>query len=947
MTALQRMSPKDFVDKWRYATLKERSACQEHFIDLCHVVGHSTPAEADPKGEWFTFEAGAAKTSGGQGWADVWKKRFFAWEYKGKHADLDKAYQQLLQYHEALESPPLLVVSDIDRILVHTKFVNTAKRVYEITLDDLLTQEGYRLLYSIFYEPEMLRAPQTTEQVTEAAAREFAHLADILRKWGEDPQPIAHFLIRLLFCLFAEDIGLLPKNLFSRLAENTRRNASAFAQQLRFLFAAMSTGGWFGSDQITHFDGGLFDDESVLELDSEGIEILIQVSKLDWSSIEPSILGTLFERSLDPDKRAQIGAHYTSKEDILLIVEPVLMAPLRRRWEKVQTEARGLAERRDAATDRRHRTRLRNELESLLGTFHDEIAQVQVLDPACGSANFLYIALKQLLDLQKEVATFASEVGTARLIPSASPAQLHGIEINAYAHELAQATVWIGYIQWLQENGYGFPSEPILKPIETIVEMDAVLAYDEAGNPVEPEWPEADVVIGNPPFLGRSKLRSELGDRYTEAIWQVYEGRVPHGADLVCYWFERTRAQIEQGQTNRAGLLATQAIRAGANRQVLERIKDSGDIFYAQADRPWILEGADVRVSMVGFDDGSETERYLNLRKDDLAELAYKNTQRVEFINADLTSLTDVTQANRLSENYKIAFMGTKKVGPFDLNAETAQVLLNAKGNPNNRPNSDVVRPWINASDVTGRSRDMWIIDFGTGLLQEDAAQYEAPFEYVLKNVKPLRKTNRQKSAREKWWLHERSRPEMREALQGLRRYAVTPRVAKHRLFAWVSIEVLPDSRLFVFSREDDYFFGVLHSRVHEVWSLATSSRHGVGNDPTYNNTTCFETFPFPYPPGHEPTDAPGVKAIAQAARELVEKRDAWLNPLGASQAELKKRTLTNLYNQRPTWLDLIHRKLDQAVLDAYGWPHDLSDEEILERLLELNLKRAEAEAKG
>jgi type II restriction/modification system DNA methylase subunit YeeA len=172
------LSPQDFVDKWRHATLKERSACQEHFIDLCRLVGHSTPAEADPKGEWFTFEAGATKTSGGQGYADVWKKGYFAWEYKGKHADLDKAYQQLLQYHEALQNPPLLVVSDIDRIRVHTRFVNTVKQVYEITLDDLLTPEGWRLLHSVFYEPQSFKSPQTTEQVTEAAARELVEKRD-------------------------------------------------------------------------------------------------------------------------------------------------------------------------------------------------------------------------------------------------------------------------------------------------------------------------------------------------------------------------------------------------------------------------------------------------------------------------------------------------------------------------------------------------------------------------------------------------------------------------------------------------------------------------------------------------------------------------------------------------------------------------------------------------
>ena len=439
------LSPQEFVTKWRHASLKERSAAQEHFIDLCHLVGHPTPAEDDATGERFTFEAGAGKQRGGQGWADVWKRGFFAWEYKGKHADLDKAYQQLLQYREALLNPPLLVVSDIERIVIHTNFTNTVKKVYRLTLDDLLKPEGTAQLRAVFFEPESFRAPQTTEQVTEAAAREFARLADLLRKWGEDPQRIAHFLIRLLFCLFAEDVGLLPKDLFTHLVEGTRLNTAAFTRQLRQLFGEMAAGGWFGADQIAHFDGRLFDDATVLELDSSGIDILARASTLEWSAIEPSILGTLFERSLDPSKRAQIGAHYTSREDILLIVEPVLMAPIRRRWAEVQARARDLAARRDGAKGGQ-RTRLQNKLTALLRDFADKVGRIQVLDAACGSGNFLYIALKRLLDLQKEINAFAGEVGAAAIFPTVSPAQLHGIEINEYAHELARATIWIGYI---------------------------------------------------------------------------------------------------------------------------------------------------------------------------------------------------------------------------------------------------------------------------------------------------------------------------------------------------------------------------------------------------------------------------------------------------------------------------------------------------------------------
>ncbi|MBN1304982.1 MAG: class I SAM-dependent DNA methyltransferase, partial [Anaerolineales bacterium] len=538
------MNPQEFVSKWRGVELKERSFYQEHFLDICSLVGHATPAAFDPKGERFTFEAGA-----GRGFADVWKRGFFAWEYKGDRRDLEKAYDQLLRYREALENPPLLIVADTHLIRIHTNFTNTVKREYEIALDDLLKPDKLELLRCAFCEPQRLKAPETPEQVTEQAAKEFGRLAEILRKWGEDPAHSAHFLIRLLFCLFAEDIGLLPKDLFTRLVAQTRRNSKAFSAQLRQLFAAMATGSWFGIDEIAHFDGGLFDDDFVLEMESDGIEILSAVSGLDWSSIEPSILGTLFERSLDPGKRAQLGAHYTSREDILLIVEPVLMAPLRRRWEEVQKEARDLASKRDEATRRSDRTKLENEISRLLEAFAGEIRAVRVLDPACGSGNFLYVALRQLLELWREVSNLAGELGLPLMLPTSapSPEQLYGIEVNEYAHELAQATIWIGYIQWLRENGFGRPPEPILKKLDNIKRMDAILAYDEDGRPVEPEWPEAEVVIGNPPFLGGSKLRRELGNDYVNDLWRLYNGRVDKTADLVTYWFERSWQNICDG----------------------------------------------------------------------------------------------------------------------------------------------------------------------------------------------------------------------------------------------------------------------------------------------------------------------------------------------------------------------------------------------------------------
>lgn len=923
------LSPQDFVAKWKDVDLTERSASQSHFNDLCDLLGEAKPVQADPTGKGFTFEAGASKSTGGEGWADVWKKGYFAWEYKGKHADLDKAYRQLLLYREDLQNPPLLIVSDLSAILIHTNFTNTPKSVYRLELNDLLNPEKLQLLRHAFTDPSRLRKPDTVERVTQEAATHFARLSDLLRKYGEDPQKSAHFLIRLLFCMFAEDVGILPDGLFSRLAQKPYKNANAFTQLLRQLFAAMASGGTFGADDISHVDGGLFEDDTALDLDSEGLKILATVSNLDWASIEPSIFGTLFERSLDPAKRAQLGAHYTSRADILLVVEPVLMAPLRQRWYRARQQALELGAGLDQAerrNDGKRKTALRKQLHTLFTGLAAELAGVQVLDPACGSGNFLYVALRQLLDLEKEVITFARTFGVG-LFPSVSPSQLHGLETNAFAYELASATIWIGYIQWLRDNGFGLPGEPILKPLDSIRRTDAIMDTDETGKPIDPAWPAVNVIIGNPPFLGGKRLRAQLGDDYVNRLFELYDGRVPREADLVCYWFEKARAAIEAGSARRVGLLATQGIRGGANRKVLKRIKETGDIFWAQADRKWILDGAAVHVSMVGFDAGTEQVRYLD-------------EGIVSAINSDLTSSTDLTTAMPLAENANIAFMGDTKGGAFDIPGVEASRMLRAPLNPNGRPNSDVVKAWANGFDVAQRPRGMWIIDFGATMPEAEAALYEAPFEYVRKHVKETRALSR--TTRPEWWLHERPRPEMRQALAPLSRYAMTPSVAKHRLFVWMDKATLPDHAAFVFARDDDYFLGVLQSRIHERWARrqGTQLREAVSGS-RYTPRTTFDTFPFPWPPGKEPSSDPNVHSIAAAAKELVERRDAWLNPPGATAEQLKQRTLTSLYNQRPTWLAMAHERLDHAVLDAYGWPRDISDDDLLAHLLQLNQARA------
>ena len=926
------MTPQQFVATWKNVTQTERATSQTHFNHLCQLLGVDDPITGDPTGETYAFEPGVRKASGGQGWADVWKRGHFGWEYKGPKKDLEAAYRQLLNYKDALENPPLLVVSDIQTIVVRSNFTNSVQRTRIFTVEGMLDPAERDALRNVWTNPEAFRSNRTAEAVTRDAATQFAKLADHLRAKGVEPDAAAHYLIRLLFCLFAEDIGLLPKDLFTTLVHSGHRQPARFNDQLRTLFMAMSTGGYFGADDILHINGRLFDSADVIDLDSDALWILKTVCDLDWSAIEPAILGTLFTRSLDPAMRAKLGAQYTSRDDILLIVEPVLMAPLRRRWIEVKAQAEKLAVDRDAATPGSARTKKESALRGVLLGFAQELARVRVLDPACGSGNFLYVALLLLLDLWKEVSTAAADLGLSLLMPNEdqapSPAQLHGIEINEYAHELAQVTIWIGYIQWLRDNGFGRPSEPVLKPIDTIENRDAILAYDEDGKPVDPEWPEAEVVIGNPPFLGGKKLLGTLGEEYLHALFVLYEGRLDPRCDLVCYWFERARARISDGFTSRAGLLATQNIRSNTNREVLARISETGQIFFAWSDRQWVLDGAAVRVSIVGFDDGSE--QHLNL-----------DGEIVARINHDLTSNVDLTCARPLIENAGICLRPDERGGPFDISSGVAREMLEAPQNVNGRPNSDVVVPWMSGVDIARRPRGRWIIDFGTQATEEEASQYEQPFRYVQKHVQPERESNRIKRLGEQWWIHRGPGHAMRAARSRLDRYIVTLRVSKYPIFVFLDQQYLPDVRLIFFARQDDYFLGILQSRVHGEWAFRTGTLHGVGNDRTYITTTCFETFPFPWPPGTESSGDPLVQAIAEAASELVEKRDRWLSPEGASEAELKKRTLTNLYNARPMWLDLAHKRLDAAVLDAYGWPHDISEEKLLERLLALNLARS------
>ena len=840
------------------------------------------------------------------------------------------------------------------RFRIRTNWTNSVSRTYEFGLDDLADAATRDRIKWALSDPEQLRPGETRQALTEQASEPFAAVAHALRERGHDAPSVAHFVNRLVFCMFAEDVGLLPGHMFTRMLEQAQRTPADFVDLARDLFGVMASGGRVGFETVDWFNGGLFDDDTAMPLEKSEIDTVLAASNLDWSEIDPSILGTLFERGLDPDKRAQLGAHYTDRDKIMLIVEPVVIRPWLTQWAAEKAQIATDLERADATTTPAGRKKRRNEAERRYRTFLNRLRAFTVLDPACGSGNFLYLALQALKDLEHRVQFEAEALGFQRAFPEIGPANVKGIEINPYAAELARVSVWIGEIQWMRRNGFSESRNPILKPLDTIECRDAILTPDNT----EPDWPEADVVIGNPPFLGDKQLIANLGEDYVSRMYATYAGRVPAGADLVCYWFNKAGGQIASGKANRAGLVATNSIRGGANRRALSAATNNQRIFEAWSNEPWVIDGAAVRVSLVCFSRaGDESEA--STRLDGAA---------VDAIHTDLTARrdgigVDLTNARRLADNAGVAFMGDTKSGPFDIPGDLAREWLRLPANPNGRTNTDVLKPWANGMDLTRRPAGKWIIDFGATMPAGEAALYEEPFRWATEHVRPTWDKKREGGRRNAWWLHHRPAPRMWAALDGLSRYIATPTVAKHRLFAWLDARICPDHQLIVIARDDDTTFGILHSRFHEIWSLRLGTWLGKGNDPRYTPTSTFATFPFPTGlapavPATEHASDPRATAVAVAARRLVELRDRWLNPPewvewvdepvpgypkrpvprdDQAANALNKRTLTNLYNARPQWLADAHQALDEAVAAAYGWPADISDDDVLRELLALN----------
>lgn len=923
---------------------------------------------------------------------------------------MQAAYGQALGYAQTVDDPPpFLIVCDIGYCFdLYATFDGSRnyrdyptaqhKRIY---LRDLAIH--VELLREIFLSPRALDPAKRTTKVTRAIAAHLAELARDLeaKRYGADE--IATFLMRCIFTMFAEDAGLLPERTFTMLLEKEwMPHPERFADEVTQLWERMNTGGaLIGVGKILHFNGGLFAHQKALPLTRDQLQLLHEASRANWVDVEPAIFGTLLERALDRRERHALGAHFTPRAYVERLVRPTIEEPLRAEWDIVRAHVQQLLTngKSDVAPARRKAL-------AALHAFHRRLCRVSVLDPACGTGNFLYVTLDVLKRLESEVFQLLADLGeTQTPLEMASltvtPAQFHGIEVKPWAKEIADLVLWIGYLQWLMRTrgDTGHIPEPVLQQYGNIECRDAVLAWDaveplrdDRGDPVtrwdgvstttspitgaqipdeehritvlhyinprRAPWPAAEFIVGNPPFIGNKRMRLALGDGYVDALRSAHRD-VPEGADFVMYWWNQAARLVREGATKRFGLITTKSIAQVLNRGVIAthlRADDPVSIVFAIPNHPWVdaAQGAAVRVAMTSAVRGTADGRLLEVARETAGEggdSVVELRERQGRIQENLQIGPAPGKLARLRANSGLSFMGVTLDGQgFVIDAADQ---LAASG-------SEVVKPYVTGGELNQRRKHRFVVDlFG---FDEDAArlQHPAAYQRLRDTVRPERiaKAMNTKDAAAyaaRWWLFAKPRPEMRRALAGLDRYIVICRTAKHRVFQMLPSSTLVESTVVAIALDDYYHLGVLSSRPHIAFSLLVGTRLGVGDDPRYNNSLCFAPFPFP------------VAAAAQKARirELAERLDEHRKD---RQAEYPDLTMTGMYNvldqvrvgtplsttDKTTYehglvsvLREFHDELDAAVLDAYGFPHDTSDEGIVEKLVALNADRVAEEETG
>jgi hypothetical protein len=922
-----------------------------------------------------------------------------------------RAQSQAAQYARALaEWPPFLVVVDVGHVIeLYSDFDRLGKnylpfpdaRGHRIRLTDLTDPALRERLRRVWTDPDALDPSRHAAEVTRIVATRLAALARSLER-QHPPEIVADFLMRCLFTMFAEDVGLLPQDAFTDLLRELKDRPAALGRMIGHLWGDMDRGSFSPvlRTDVLRFNGRFFKDQAVLPLNAEQVALLIEAAEADWSHVEPAIFGTLIERALDPRDRHKLGAHYTPRAYVERLVLPTLVLPLRREWDAVRAAALALVthEGGKSSAEARHKEALQQ-----LRGFLARLCKLRVLDPACGTGNFLYVALELMKRLEGEVLdaleSISAERGADALEGHAvDPHQFLGLEVNPRAAAIAELVLWIGYLKWhFRTHGNVNPPEPVLRDFANIECRDALLSYDReearrdaqdrivtqwdgvttkphpvTGQPVpdedarrvvydyvnarRAEWPAAEFVVGNPPFIGTKRMRAALGDGYVDALRATYADEVEDNADFVMFWWNTAAKLLKAGRISRFGFITTNSITQSFNRRVLMSHLSSGvRIVWAIPDHPWVDEatGAAVRIAMTCAATTSEPARiecvrseYVKNRDTGVAHVEFARCVGSE-ISSDLRVGSDVTAVEPLQANQGFTGMGVALHGAgFILEPEEAESL----GYPSA---SDVIRPYLGGRDLLQARRDRFVIDFS--FLGENEARRRNPaaFQRIIDRVLPERAQNRRRSIRELWWRFGWERPAVRKALAGLTRYIATTETAKHRVFQFVDASFLPDHMIIVIASEDATHLGVLSSRVHVAWTLAAGGT--LEDRPRYNKSVCFDPFPFPAATDEQQARIRALAEELDAHRKRQQAAHPGLTLTGMYNVMEKLRAGATLTAKERTIheqglcavLLKLHDELDHAVFDAYGWPAALTDDELLERLVALNAARAEEERRG
>ncbi|WP_291936433.1 DNA methyltransferase [Limnohabitans sp.] len=1001
---------------------------------------------------------------------------------KSYNNTLLSAHAQAQNYARALPAaegrPPIIMVVDVGQVIqLFAEFSRTGgnyipypdPRSHQIKLQDLRDEKIRQRLRLIWTDPMALDPSRANAKVTREVASVLAGVAKSLEADGHPPHQVGAFLTRCLFSMFAEDVGLLPasekgegKGAFTELLQTHRQQPPTLQRMLQALWADMDRGGFSAAlaREVRKFNGKLFkasqSEGYALLLSASQIDGLLTAAKANWTEVEPAIFGTLLERALDPDERHALGAHFTPRAYVDRLVIPTVIDPLRAEWSDTQAATLVLMGEHDALnaeadqltdalaqqqkTERQGKAKAQKELDAIdklranarakkreaiqtIQAFHHRLCTVLVLDPACGSGNFLYVTLEHLKRLEGEVLNLLESLDAGQNSlnlegETVSLQQLLGIEINSRAAALAELVLWIGYLQWQARTvGVGNIAEPVVHDYGNIENRDAVLAYDsteplkdETGqivtrwdsktfkphpvtglnvpdesaqvvqeryiNPRKATWPKVHFIVGNPPFIGASTMRAALGDGYVDALRSSWP-EVPESADLVMYWWHQAALTVSADQAQRFGFITTNSIKQTFNRRVMQAALDNPtkplSLVFAVADHPWVdgANGAAVRIAMTAAQAGEHTGRLLTVQSEtpqDDGEVAVTLSESQGLLHADLRIGANVAAAKALRANLGLSNRGVQLFGAGFIVTRAEAVQLGLGTVPGLEKH---IREYRNGRDLTASPRDVMVIDM-FGLSADEVRQkYPAAYQWLLEKVKPERDQNNRATYRDNWWFFGEPRKVLRNQLQDMPRYIATVETTKHRVFQFLHDTVLPDNKLVAIALQDAYQLGVLSSSLHSPWALSAGSWLGVGNDPVYVKTRCFETFPFPA------EDTGLTPALTARIRQLAEQLDAHRKTQQAAHTDL---TLTGMYNVLEklrsgealsakdktlheqglvSVLRTLHDELDAAVLQAYGWsdlgpvPHQDAaahaawTDALLLRLVDLNTRRAAEEASG